>query len=92
MHRALALNHGDVDQSLLAGQVIRSLQDQQLIQGPEEGVPAQAEAFLMAAIASRLQTDWPAAQGYLDSTDKAVAVPAARPPRPRRCNGSPSPP
>jgi hypothetical protein len=73
LHAALARNHGDIDQSLLAGQVIRSLQDQQLIQGSEEGVPAQTEAFLMAAIASRLQTDWPAAQGYLDSTDKAVA-------------------
>lgn len=73
LHRAMALGHGDVEQSLLAGQVIRSLQDQQLIQGYDEGVPAQTEAFLMAAIASRLQTDWPAAKRYLDAADKAVA-------------------
>jgi hypothetical protein len=74
LHAAMALKRGDVDQSLLAGQVIRSLQDQQLIQGQDEGVPAQAEAFLMAAIASRLQTDWPAAEGFLDATDKGVAA------------------
>jgi hypothetical protein len=74
LHRAVAMSHGDVDQSLLAGQVIRSLQDQNLIQEPGEQVPARAEALLMAGIASRLQTDWPAAQAYLDAAGKAAAA------------------
>ena len=78
LYRAFALDHGNVDQSLLAGQVVRSLQDQHLIQEADEPVPARAEALLMAAIASRLQTDWPAAQGYLVGAGRAVAaVPAA---------------
>ncbi len=72
LHRAVAMNRGDVDQALLAGQVIRSLQDQQLIQEPRDGTALQAEALLMAAIASRLQTDWPAARQYLDAAAQAA--------------------
>jgi hypothetical protein len=77
LHRAFGLEQGNVDRSLLAGQVLRSLQDQRLIQDLAEPTSSQAEALLMAAIASRLQTDWPASQAYLANARKAATLAAA---------------
>ncbi len=78
LYRAFALNPTDVDRALLAGQVMRALQDQHLLQEPGEQTSAQLEAYLMAAIASRLQTDWPAALARQQAARRtAGAMPAS---------------
>lgn len=72
LHLAMAMDRTDIDQGLLAGRIMRRLQDLHLLDPTDSSGGTAAQALLMAAMISRLQSDWPAAQDYLGRTDKAL--------------------
>lgn len=72
LYKTMALDRTDIDQGLSAGKIIRSLQDLHLLDGSDTQGGLGAQSLLMAAMASRLQSDWPAAEQYLQKTEQAL--------------------
>lgn len=72
LYQAIALDRTDLDQGLLAGGVIRSLQELHLLDGNDAQENMQAQSLLMAAIASRLSGDWPTADLYAQKTQRLL--------------------
>jgi len=81
LQQALGTDRTDVEQGLLVGEVLRCLQEAGLLERRSDQSGLRVQALFMAAVASRLQADWPSALSYLQ---KALQVLEALPEPQRR--------